>query len=495
MKKTVLAVLLSAVQAVALASQYYVVVPMPNHAASAGNLMVTLSGYALPAGMVGYAYGGFDFNAVLQVLGDPSYRPSDVRWTVAGGALPAGLVLSADGKLTGTPTAAGTSSFQVLAAYKTKAGEQTYQVVVADLNVSLAAATPPSGIVGVAYSGFDLKPLVSVTGDAAYDGAGAGVTWSVVNGALPVGLVLDETQGVVSGTPMASESAPVAIQADYRGKLASQSYTFALKDALAQYPGYRGWSDGTYAASCNAYRNPTGNYAYAGATGDGVYRIKPGSSTVDVYCNQTVNGGGWTLVLTDNLPSFTNAAGEGTSAICTSVTGCNTGGVSNFYVGTPVESQIKDFLFTVTKTGNPMDVVYELDNPTNYIRGAVTAPGVSLFALMTDSSLGWVPPAQVIPGVDTSDDNNPTLQFPATTLAWTDGHWGGSGVGYQGMELLSGIGGQPLWGHHDFSPAVLNGTTYTIQPWTYYPLLGGPTTTTVSQSDAVNLYRWTTWVR
>ncbi|HDR9103472.1 TPA: putative Ig domain-containing protein [Burkholderia vietnamiensis] len=495
MKKTILAVLLSAIQAVALANQYYVVVPAPNKLPSAGNIMLSLSGYSLPAGMVGYAYAGFDFNAALQVLGDPSYRPADVRWSVVGGALPTGLSLSPDGKLTGTPTAAGTSSFQVLASYKTKAGEQSYQVVVTDLSVSLAAATPPTGVVGLAYSGFDLKPLVAVAGDAAYGGAGSGVTWCVVSGVLPAGLILDSTQGVISGTPTASESAPVNIQAAYKGKLASQSYTIPLKAALTQYPGYRGWSDGTYAPSCNAYRNPTGNYAYAGAIGDGVYRIKPGNSTVDVYCNQTVNGGGWTLVLTDNLPTFTNAAGEGTSTICTSVTGCNTGGVSNFYVGTPVESQIKDFLFTATKTGHPMDVVYELDNPANYIRGAVPAPGVSLFTLITDASLGWVPPAQVIPGTDTSDDNDPALQFPAATLAWTDGHWGGSGVGYQGMELLSGVGGQPLWGHHDFSPPVLNGSTYTIQPWTYYPLLGGPTTSTVTQSDAVNLYRWTTWVR
>jgi len=36
-------------------------------------------------------------------------------------------------KLTGAPTAAATSSFQVLAAYKSKAGQQAYQVMVADV--------------------------------------------------------------------------------------------------------------------------------------------------------------------------------------------------------------------------------------------------------------------------------------------------------------------------------------------------------------------------
>ena len=37
----------------------------------------------------------------------------------------------------------------------------------------------------------------------------------------------------------------------------------------------RRWSDGTLARDCNAYRNPTGSYEYAGDTGTGVYTIDP----------------------------------------------------------------------------------------------------------------------------------------------------------------------------------------------------------------------------
>ncbi|KVP39663.1 putative Ig domain-containing protein [Burkholderia ubonensis] len=192
MKKLVLAALLAATLTPAVASQYYVVVPVPNRTPSAGNLLVSLNAYNLPQGLVGEVYAGFNFNTVLQVLGDPSFSASNVRWSVVGGALPAGLSLSADGRLSGTPTAAAASNFQVMAAYKTKAGQQTYTVTVNNLVVSLGQATLPDGKQGAAYS-YDLKQNLSISGDEAY--SGSGVTWSVTSGSLPAGLSLGANGG------------------------------------------------------------------------------------------------------------------------------------------------------------------------------------------------------------------------------------------------------------------------------------------------------------
>jgi hypothetical protein len=72
---------------------------------------------------------------------------------------------------------------------------------------------------------------------------------------------------------------------------------------LVTYSGTsRRWADGTFAASCNDYKNPTGGYSYTGQTGSGTYHIKPTSGAeYPVYCDMSTDNGGWTLI-TSNQP-------------------------------------------------------------------------------------------------------------------------------------------------------------------------------------------------
>jgi hypothetical protein len=221
LKRKTLAAALCAMSGMASAASYYVVVPVTGKTVLLAGVQVSLNGYAPAPGLVGMAYNPFDFNQVLTVTGDPDYSPSRVSWSVAGGALPPGLALARDGRLSGTPSAAGTSSFVLRAMYKTKTGKQTYQVVVSNLVVALAQAQLPAGVQGAAYT-FDLKPSLSVAGDPAYNGAG--VTWSVASGTLPAGLALG-ANGIISGTPTAENAgAPFTIQVAYRTRTGQQAY-------------------------------------------------------------------------------------------------------------------------------------------------------------------------------------------------------------------------------------------------------------------------------
>lgn len=223
---------LSASAAVQAAS-YYVVVPLPSKAtasAAAANIAVSLNSYSLPQGTVGLPYSGFNLNTLLSVTGDTSYAGSGAVWQVVSGTIPAGLSLSSNGQLTGTPTSAGTGSFELKATYKTKSGQQSYQVVIAELVVGLASASLPQGLVGNAYS-YDFKSLLSVTGDQAY--SASQVAFTLASGSLPPGLSLSEN-GVLSGTPTAKNLAGASFEvlATYKTKSGQQAYTISVDGVL-----------------------------------------------------------------------------------------------------------------------------------------------------------------------------------------------------------------------------------------------------------------------
>jgi uncharacterized protein (TIGR03437 family) len=113
-------------------------------------------------------------------------------WSITGGALPAGLALSAAGSLTGTPTTPGTSTFTVR--LTDALGQFDARTFTMDIRPRVAITTTslPGGVVGSAY-GFT---LLATGGLLPY-------TWSVIGGALPGGLALSAA-GVLSGTPTAA---------------------------------------------------------------------------------------------------------------------------------------------------------------------------------------------------------------------------------------------------------------------------------------------------
>jgi hypothetical protein len=118
-----------------------------------------------------------------------------LTWSLVAGAgtLPAGLNLnSTTGAISGTPTAAGTSSFTVRV--QDAGGLSDTQALSITINLpagpSITTTTLPAGTLGQFYN-----QTVQVSG-----GVGS-LAWSISAGTLPAGLNINSTTGVISGTP------------------------------------------------------------------------------------------------------------------------------------------------------------------------------------------------------------------------------------------------------------------------------------------------------
>ncbi|HLK49409.1 MAG TPA: Ig domain-containing protein [Bryobacteraceae bacterium] len=142
----------------------------------------------LPEGVVGTAY-----SQTLAVSnGTPPFT-----FAVTGGSLPAGLSLNqSSGVISGTPNTGASSSFTVTATDQAQAAtSQTYSLLVRSAAITITTNSLPTATVGVAYS----QALAAAGGKPPY-------SWSLTSGALPGGLSLNASTGVISGTPTGAGS-------------------------------------------------------------------------------------------------------------------------------------------------------------------------------------------------------------------------------------------------------------------------------------------------
>ncbi|WP_425510202.1 putative Ig domain-containing protein [Xanthomonas indica] len=177
---------------------------------------LTLVPPALPAGTAGTAYS----QALSATGGTAPYS-----YSIATGALPAGLSLSAAGVLSGTPTQAGSFVFTATVTDSTAGvpgqASRSYTLSIAAPTLAPGQPTLPAGTAGTAYN----QTLTTSGGTAPY-------SYSVVSGALPTGLSLT-TAGVLSGTPSAAGSFAFSIKvSDANGFSATQAYTLTIASAV-----------------------------------------------------------------------------------------------------------------------------------------------------------------------------------------------------------------------------------------------------------------------
>ena len=289
----------------------------------------SLSFPAPPAGWTNTVYG----NTLTESGGT-----SPFTWSVSSGSLPAGISLSPDGNLSGTPTATGTSSFTVKVTDANGQSATQATSISISAGVSTTFSAPPPAPVGGAYS----DTLTATGGTAPY-------TWSVNAGTLPPGITLSAA-GVLSGTPTTTGSYPFTVNVTDANKgVATASITLVVTSAVTL----------TFSA--------------------------PPNGVIGTAYSDTLTATGGTTPYTFSISAGTLPAGLTLNASTGVVSGTpTTAGTSNFTVKvTDAKSGTATFATSITILGGMLTIAMTPSTTT-------TAPGGTVTYTITATNSGQV---------------------------------------------------------------------------------------------------------
>ena len=219
-----------------------------------------------------------------------------LTFTLLSGALPAGLVLNvATGMISGTPAGSGASSFTIQASDSAgNTGIRTFTVNIGSASLQVNPASLPAGTRGVPWS-----QTVSATG-----GTGP-YTYAVSAGALPAGLLLNSSTGVISGTPSGSGSSSFSIRAtDTLGNIGTRAFALAIGAASLTI------NPASLPASIAGKPYST-TIAASGGTGPYVYSISSGSLPPGLSLNAATGAISGTVTAQGSWPFTVQARDAG----------------------------------------------------------------------------------------------------------------------------------------------------------------------------------------
>jgi len=329
----------------------------------------------LPNGTVGIAY-----SATIGVTGGTA----PYGCTIASGNLPAGLILGSNCLVSGTPTAAGTTTFSVTATDSsnpqlTITGPET--IVIAPAALQLTMTSLPNGTVNVPY-----------TATIGVSGGTAPYACVITAGTLPAGLTLNGC--TVSGTPTTAGTSTVTVKVTDAGnpqETTSGPETITINDSGAEltvstlpdgtvgvpYSSTITTTGGTSPYTCVITGLPAGLTA-SNCTVTGT-PTTPGTSTVTVHVTDSSNptlttttqdtitiSGAGSLSLTGTLPNATVGAAYSQSLTATGGT-------------TP-------YTYSITAGSLPPGLSLSQSGNAAVISGTPTTPGASSFTLTVKDS-------------------------------------------------------------------------------------------------------------
>ena len=220
---------------------------------SAVTLTITISNPAIPvvtpATRAGTTGSAFSYQIVA------SNAPTS--YAIATGTLPAGLTLnSSTGLISGTPTAAGTSTLGITATNGVgTSASATITITISNPAPPVVTAGSKTGTTNVAFS-YQIVASNSPT------------TYAIASGTLPTGLTLDTTTGIISGTPTAIGTSTLGITAsNAAGTSAAATVTITISSSaipVVSTGSQTGTAGAAFSYQVVASNSPT---TYAIATG------------------------------------------------------------------------------------------------------------------------------------------------------------------------------------------------------------------------------------